>query len=37
VNHENFRENSKQWKLAYDPFASDKMLMIYGENPPQSF
>lgn len=34
---ENFREHTKQWKMAYDPYASEKMLQVYGKEPPQSF
>ena len=34
---ENFRENTKQWRLAYDPYLAESMLTIYGKEPPQSF
>jgi hypothetical protein len=34
---ENFREDSKQWRLAYDPYLAESMLQIYGKEPPQSF
>jgi hypothetical protein len=34
---ENFKEQTKQWKLAYDPYSADKMLTIYGKTPPMSF
>ena len=37
VHLEKFRENSRQWLLAYDPFKADQMLQIYGKKQPQSF
>ena len=27
----NFREDTKQWRVAYDPYYSDRMLSIYGK------
>ena len=35
--HENFRENTRQWKIAYDPYKTIQMLQIYGRDPPLSF
>lgn len=37
VHLDQFRENSRQWLLAYDPFKADQMLQIYGRKQPQSF
>mmetsp|Transcript_14147 Transcript_14147/g.22055 ORF Transcript_14147/g.22055 Transcript_14147/m.22055 type:complete len:100 (-) Transcript_14147:2670-2969(-) len=37
VKTENFRENTKQWKMVYDPYMADKMQVIYGQKPPKSF
>lgn len=31
---ENFREDTKQWRLAYDPYMAESMLTIYGKDPP---
>lgn len=37
VKIENFKEDTRQWQLTYDPFSITKMLQIYGDNPPHSF
>ena len=37
VKVENFREDSRQWKVAYDPYKKDRMIQIYGKEAPQSF
>lgn len=34
VKVENFKENTRQWELAYDPFKSEQMLQIYGTKQP---
>jgi hypothetical protein len=34
---ENFRENTRQWRMTYDPYQNQKILQTYGKNPPKSF
>lgn len=34
---ENFREDSRQWRMAYDPYQHTQVLQIYGKHPPRSF
>lgn len=34
---ENFREDTRQWRMTYDPFQNQKILQTYGKKPPKSF
>ena len=34
---ENFREDTRQWRMTYDPFQNQKLLQTYGKQPPKSF
>ena len=34
---ENFREDTRQWRMTYDPFQNLKLLQTYGKQPPKSF